>query len=348
MRCRFCGTTVPDAEDTCPSCVASLGEPKDPQAPTTVVLPERDSPGRPRARTDEDRSPPRSSPDASRFRPGDVLADRYRMVSMLGRGSMGEVYRADDLKLGQPVALKFLPAGLELDEQALARLLDEVKIARQITHPNVCRVFDVGEWEGIPFISMEYVEGEDLRSLRRRIGRLPEERAIEIARQLAGGLAAAHQQGILHRDLKPANVMIDAAGRVRLADFGVAVLAESAGSASGGTGTPAYMAPEQHGEGASIASDLYALGLVLYELVTGQPAFRSPSVDETLRLHRETPPTPPSRVVAGLDPALERVILQCLEKNPLDRPASAQAVAAALPSADSRAGTVLKTLLASE
>jgi len=343
MTCRSCGSTVPDGEDICPSCA----EREALQAPT-VAFPERDFPGGLRVDGDEDRPLPRSPHDASRFRPGDVLAGRYRMVSMLGRGSMGEVYRADDLKLGQPVALKFLPAGLELDATALACLLDEVKLARQVTHPNVCRVFDVGEWEGIPFLSMEYVDGEDLRSLRRRIGRLPQERAIEIARQLASGLAAAHRQGILHRDLKPENVMIDAAGRARLTDFGVAVLAASAPSGSGATGTPAYMAPEQPGEGATVASDLYALGLVLYELVTGQPAFPSASLAETLRLHREVRPTPPSRLVAGLDPVLERVILQCLAKNPRDRPASAQAVAAALPSAHLRAGTVLKTLLARE
>src|SRR5262249_32416734 len=140
-----------------------------------------------------------------RFLPGTVLAGRYRILGLLGRGGMGEVYRADDLKLGQAVALKFLPANVEKDGDRLQRFLNEVKIARQISHPNVCRVYDVGEVDGHHFLSMEYVDGEDLSSLLRRIGRLPQDKAVQIARELCLGLAAAHEQGILHRDLKPAN-----------------------------------------------------------------------------------------------------------------------------------------------
>ena len=126
---------------------------------------------------------------------------------------MGEVYRATDLKLGQPVALKFLPAAASWDERALARFRNEVRIARQVSHPNVCRVYDIGEIEGVQFLSMEYVDGEDLGSLLRRIGRLPADKALEIARKLCAGLAAAHDKGVLHRDLKPANIMLDGRGQ---------------------------------------------------------------------------------------------------------------------------------------
>ena len=160
------------------------------------------------------------------FTPGTVLAERYRIIGLLGRGGMGEVYRADDLKLGQPVALKFLPRHLASDKDRLERFYAEVRIARQVSHPNVCRVYDIGEIDGQQFLSMEYVDGEDLASLLKRIGRLPPDKALEISRELCAGLAAAHDRGVLHRDLKPANVMIDGRGRARITDFGLAVAAE--------------------------------------------------------------------------------------------------------------------------
>jgi serine/threonine-protein kinase len=163
--------------------------------------------------------------DEGRFPPGTLLAQRYRVVSLLGRGGMGEVYRANDLLLGQTVALKFLPVQWTSDEVALARFRNEVRIARQISHPNVCRVYDIGEAEGSMYLSMEYVDGEDLTSLLRRIGMLPRDKALEIARQLCAGLAAAHDKGVLHRDLKPANIMLDGQGQLRIADFGLAGVA---------------------------------------------------------------------------------------------------------------------------
>src|SRR5258708_23216580 len=166
--------------------------------------------------------------DDARFIPGTMLAERYRIVGLLGRGGMGEVYRADDLKLGQPVALKFLPEHLLSDGAALARFHREVRIARQVSHPNVCRVYDIGEIEGRHYLSMEFIKGEELSSLLRRIGRLPADKATEIARQLCAGLAAAHNRGVLHRDLKPANVMIDENGNLRLTDFRIAGLVHEA------------------------------------------------------------------------------------------------------------------------
>ena len=167
-------------------------------------------------------SSPHRRAHAGRFAPGTVLADRYRIVALAGRGGMGEVYRAEDERLGQTVALKFLPVGLEHDEEARDRLLAEVRNARTVSHPNVCRVYDIGELDGRYFLTMEYIDGEDLASLLRRIGRLPATKALEVARQLCAGLAAAHDRGLLHRDLKPANVMVDGRGQVRITDFGLA------------------------------------------------------------------------------------------------------------------------------
>jgi serine/threonine-protein kinase len=248
---------------------------------------------------------------------------------------MGEVYRADDLKLGQPVALKFLPPAFDADPERLRRFLDEVRIARQVSHASVCRVYDAGEADGQHFLSMEYVDGEDLGSLLRRIGHIPKDKAVEIARQLCAGLAAAHEIGVLHRDLKPANIMIDGRGRARVTDFGLAALAEEIGGEEIRSGTPAYMAPEQlAGREVTVKSDLYALGLVLYELFTGKPAFEAATAEERRRLQTETTPSSPSSLVEGFDPAVERVILRCLEPDPARRPSSALSVAAALPGGD--------------
>src|SRR5512142_1567727 len=157
--------------------------------------------------------------DHGRFVPGVTLGGRYRIIGRIGRGGMGEVYRADDLRLSQPVALKFLPADLSQDAARLAQVHAEVRLARQVSHPNVCRVYDVGEEAGLTFLSMEYIDGEDLSSLLRRIGRLPQDKALDIAREVCAGLAASHERGVIHRDLKPANLMIDGQGHVRITDF---------------------------------------------------------------------------------------------------------------------------------
>ncbi len=174
-----------------------------------------------------------------------MLAERYRIVGLVGRGGMGEVYKAEDLKLDQTVALKFLPEAIALDGAALARFHKEVRITRQVSHANVCRVYDIGEVEGRHFLSMEFIDGEDLSSLLRRIGRLPGDKAIEVARQICAGLAAAHDNGVVHRDLKPANIMIDGRGKALITDFGVAVVAQELRGDEVIAGTPGYMAPEQ-------------------------------------------------------------------------------------------------------
>jgi len=272
--------------------------------------------------------------DEGRFIPGQILADRYRIVALLGKGGMGEVYRADDLKLGQPVAMKFLPLALSYDGPAQARFHREVRTARQVSHPNVCRVFDIGETAGLPFLTMEYVDGEDLASLLTRIGRLPQDKAIDISRQLCAGLAAAHDAGVLHRDLKPANIMLDRRGKARITDFGLAGLATTS-DVELHAGTPAYMAPEQlAGQAATAQSDLYSLGLVLYEIFTGKRVFAAASMAELTREHSSSTPRSPSQLVEGLDQLVERVILRCLEEEPGKRPHSALQVAAALPGGD--------------
>jgi serine/threonine-protein kinase len=273
--------------------------------------------------------------DHGRFLPGALLAGRYRIVAPLGKGGMGEVYRADDLKLRQVVALKFLPEGLERDGARLERLLNEVRSARQVSHPNVCRVYDIGEVEGHHFLCMEFVDGEDLGSLLRRIGRLPTDKGIEIARQVSAGLAAAHDAGILHRDLKPSNIMIDGRGRARITDFGLAAISGAVPGEEIRSGTPAYMAPEQiAGKGVSQRSDLYSLGLVLYELFTGRAPFKASSSADLLRRQTTSSPVSPSSVIEGIDPVVERIILRCLEADPARRPSSALLVASALPGGD--------------
>jgi serine/threonine-protein kinase len=270
-----------------------------------------------------------------RFLPGTLLANRYRVVALLGRGGMGEVYRAHDLVLGQEVALKFLPEVASSNPAALARFYSEVRIARQVSHANVCRVYDLGEVDGQPYLSMEYVDGEDLGSLLRRIGRLPSDKAIEIARQLCAGLAAAHAKGVLHRDLKPANIMLDGRGHVVVTDFGLAALADEIPGEEIRNGTPAYMAPEQlAGKEVTVQSDIYSLGLVLYEVFTGKRAFEASTLAELVRLHSETSPVSPSTLVKELDPAVESAILRCLDSEPANRPPSALAVAARLPGGD--------------
>ena len=280
-----------------------------------------------------------TSGEKARFTPGTTLNKRYRIVGLLGKGGMGEVYRADDLKLGHPVALKFLTEKLSQDKAMLARFHSEVSTAHRVTHPNVCRVHDIGEVTTstgkLHFLSMEYVDGEDLSSLLRRIGRLPSDKAVEIANQLCAGLAAAHEAGVLHRDLKPANVMLDGKGRVRITDFGLAGFAEQIRSEEVFAGTPAYMSPEQFtGKEVTTKSDIYALGLVLYEIFTGKRVFEANSLQELQRLHESSSPTNPSNWVKDIDPLVERVILRCLEKNPAKRLASAKQVADALPGGD--------------
>jgi hypothetical protein len=341
--CLRCGAAVPDAARFCPSC----GTPAVSDASTVAAANDatRLSPGSSpaegtrRASPASGARPPSSgwltasdSINHGRFEPGALLDGRYRIIGLLGRGGMGEVYRADDLRLGQPVALKFLPEDLRHDPIRLAQFHNEVRTARQVSHANVCRVYDIGEIDGLLYLSMEYVDGEDLATSLRRIGRFPEDKAVDIARQLCAGLAAAHQRGVIHRDLKPANVMLDGAGRVRVMDFGLAAIGRVEDIRAG---TPAYMAPEQLlGREVTARSDLFALGLVMYELFTGRRAFTATTGGDLVTQHETRSIAPPSTIVSALDPAIERAILRCLDPDPDRRPASPLAVSASLPGGD--------------
>lgn len=270
-------------------------------------------------------TPSGSSVDG-RFAVGSVFAGRYRILGALGRGGMGEVYRAHDSKLDQEVALKFLPESAR-DPAQLERFRTEVRVARQVSHPNVCRVYDLGEVDGVPFISMEYVDGEDLKSLLRRIGRLPGDKGVEMARRLCAGVAAAHAVGVLHRDLKPANIMLDGQGQVHIMDFGLSDLAERLQGHDIRSGTPAYMAPEQaEGREVTTRSDIYSLGMVLFEIFTGQQAFGEDG-------DRSSHPSA-SQTASDVDPVVAKVIERCLEPDPSHRPQSALDVARALPGGD--------------
>jgi len=270
-----------------------------------------------------------SAVDEGRFPPGTLLAQRYRVSGRLGKGGMGEVYKATDLLVGQTVALKFLPEELAANDSLLERFRNEVRLARQVSHPNVCRMYDLGEADGLVFLSMEYIDGEDLASLLRRIGHLPPAKARETAHKLCAGLAAAHEKGVIHRDFKPANIMIDGRGQVLITDFGLA----AAGAVEAGdirSGTPAYMAPEQlRGAEVTVRSDIYALGLVLYEIFTGHAPFEAAGREELLRKQADGPPP-----MTDVDGIVERTIARCLVPDPRRRYASVQAVANALAGGD--------------
>ena len=355
MKCSACARELPDGAAFCPACATPVDFSSTPTV-TRVDSPAaravlagleehalRDaaapaSPPAQRGGSGPRHTSPSHSSDfgyEARYVPGTTLIERYRIVSPLGKGGMGEVYRAEDLKLGQTVALKFLPKSLARNAEALARFTREVRTARQVSHPNVCRVFDIGEADGQTFLTMEFVDGEDMSSLMRRIGRLPADKALEIARQVCAGLAAAHEHGIIHRDLKPANIMLDGRGRARITDFGLAGLATEMKGAEARAGTPAYMSPEQFSGGeVTPRSDLYSLGLVLYEIFTGKKPYEAATYEEMAHLREKSAPARPSTYLKDIDPLVERVMLRCLEKNPAKRPASALQVAAALPGGD--------------
>jgi serine/threonine protein kinase len=358
MFCISCGTQLSDRARFCANCgtrvddldtnATILGDEALLDSNLETIAPEPQPTVR-RASPQPVRTPvrPRSAPSSNpiltstdaigggRFTPGAIIGERYRIVALLGRGGMGEVYRAEDLRLTQVVAIKFLPEALSRDASALARFHSEVRVARQVSHPNVCRVFDIGDAEGIPFLTMEYVDGEDIASLIRRIGRLPQDKATEISRQICAGLAAAHERGVVHRDLKPANVMLDGSGKVRVTDFGLAGIAATIQGAEIRAGTPAYMAPEQlSGKEVTTKSDIYSLGLVMYEILTGKRAYDAATLPQLIKAREEAALTSPSTLVRDLDPLIERVILRCLEKDPAKRPSTALQVSAALPGGD--------------
>lgn len=250
-----------------------------------------------------------------------VLSARYDILSEAGQGSMGNVYKARDRETGETVALKLLKPEIASDQTMMERFKNELLFARKITHKNVCRMYDFNRINGTAYTSMEFVQGESLRSALNRFGGLAVRKAQNVALQICSGLKEAHAQGIVHRDLKPENVMIDAQGNVKIMDFGIARSMEAATRLTGSMmGTPAYMAPEQvTGKPVDYRTDIYALGLILYEMFTGAQACQADTpVAAAMKQIRETPPLP-----HDIDPTIpvgiERTILKCLEKEPAKR-----------------------------
>jgi len=270
-----------------------------------------------------------SAGDRERFAPGDVFSDRYEIEALLGRGGMGEVWRAHDRLLGERIALKFVRGG---SAASIDRALEEARLARRVTHPAICRLHDVGREGSEFYLSMEWIDGEDLRTRLDRLGSLPVVAALGIFQQVAGGVAAAHARGILHRDLKPANMLIDLAGHVRLTDFGIASRLGNAEAAL--VGTPAYMAPELFaGTAPSVRSDIWALAVVLFEAIAGEHPFgdrRHTRIDDAVPPHL-------SAFIHGVDPRLDEALATAMAADPAARFASILEFATCLPGGDALA-----------
>jgi serine/threonine protein kinase len=249
------------------------------------------------------------------------LSQRYELLAEAGHGSMGNVYKARDRETGETVALKLLKPEIASDQTMMERFKKELLFARKITHKNVCRVHEFNRIGGIAYTSMEFVEGDSLRSVLNRFGGLPVRKALDLALQMCSALQEAHAQGIVHRDLKPENVMIDTQGNVKIMDFGIARSMDAMTRLTGSmVGTPAYMAPEQvSGKQVDFRTDIYALGLILYEMFTGQPAFQAENaVAVALKQMREAP-KPPHEIDPAIPFGIERAIMKCLQKDPANR-----------------------------
>ena len=260
MKCPKCETVNPADSKFCKECATSLPSFDKPQISVTRTF----------------------ETTADELARGTLFAGRYEIIEELGAGGMGRVYRAFDKKLDEEVALKFLRPEIGADKRIVDRFRNEIKIARKITHQNVCRMHDLGEEGKTLYITMEYVRGEDLKSLVHRTGRLTAGKAVLIARQVAEGMGQAHKLGVVHRDLKPGNVMIDKDGNAKIMDFGIARSLYGGGVTAEGAiiGTPEYMSPEQvEGKEVDQRSDIYSLGIILYEMVTGRRPFEGDTPD---------------------------------------------------------------------
>ncbi len=260
------------------------------------------------------------------------LSQRYELLAEAGHGSMGNVYKARDRETGETVALKLLKPEIASDQTMMERFKKELLFARKITHKNVCRVHEFNRIGGIAYTSMEFVEGESLRSVLNRFGGLPLRKGLDLAQQMCSALQEAHAQGIVHRDLKPENVMVDTLGNVKIMDFGIARSMDAMTRLTGSmVGTPAYMAPEQvAGKQVDFRTDIYALGLILYEIFMGQPAFHAENaVAVALKQMREAP-KPPHEIDPSIPFGIERAIMKCLQKDPANRFQSVAQLADAL------------------
>ncbi len=305
MRCPSCHADNPDTAGSCSQCHTALPRSAGPNGSVTSTI---------QIAIDE-------------FKRGEIFAGRYEIIEQLGAGGMGRVYRARDLHLDEDVAIKLIKREWAADREALERFRNEIKLARKITHKNVCRVHDLHEEGPLLYLTMEYIRGEDLKSLIRRTKALATGTAVSYAHQIAEGLSEAHKLGIIHRDLKPGNIMIDKEGHAKVMDFGIARMREQRGATGDGVavGTPEYMSPEQaEGRPADVRSDLYALGAILYEMVTGQPPFRGETALAVVhkQVHEAAPD--PRTTNPQVPAALKQLILRCLQKSPDQRAQTAE------------------------
>ncbi|MBM3295489.1 MAG: serine/threonine protein kinase, partial [Candidatus Aminicenantes bacterium] len=297
MNCPRCRTQNAAASRVCAACGAPL---------------EKAGPG-PAPR--DERTETMSAP-AFGLAAGEVFAGRYRVIEEIGRGGMGRVYKVFDTTIEENVALKIIAPEIADEPRVLERFRQELKLARRVTHPNVCRVFDIGEAEGRPYITMEFCPGDTLRGLIAKAGALGVATAVDYGRQICSGLAEAHKLGIVHRDLKPRNIIVDERQRLRIMDFGIARLGRDEASTRENLilGTPDYMAPEQiDGAPADNRTDIYALGIILYETLTGHPPFEGGSTMSLAFRQKNAAPRPPIEENPVIPPALNALILRCLE-----------------------------------
>jgi len=324
VNCARCGALLPSADVPCPFCPDSLA------SATQSSL--DDPTGSTRERTNSRVS----------FAPGQGFGDRYTIVEEIGAGGMGQVYKALDRKLGKPVALKLIRPHVAARAGAPQRFRRELALAREVTHPNVCRVHDLGEIDGVLYISMEYVEGQTLDRLVHSVGHLSPRQAITLGRQICAGLEAVHERSIVHRDLKPGNIMIGRNGQALVMDFGMAYQHGDQRLTDAGVvlGTMAYLSPEQaRGQPTDPRSDVYAVGLMLYEMVTGRrPPGDGIALPLALREPGERCP-PPSRFAPEVHAAFDAIVMRCLEREPARRYASARDLEQAL----AQAGTALSS-----
>ncbi len=295
MICPKCQSDNPDAQKFCGECATPLTAAEDAQLSFTRTL---------------------ETPIEALTR-GSLFADRYEIIEKLGCGGMGEVYRVEDTKAKEEIALKLIKPEIATEIKTIERFRNELTIARKIAHRNVCKMFDLGEEKGTYYITMEYVPGEDLKSFIRRSKRLSIPSAISIAKQVCNGLAEAHRLEIVHRDLKPNNIMIDRAGSAKIMDFGIArsLVAKEMTSTGMMIGTPEYMSPEQaEGQEVEQRSDIYALGITLYEMVTGSVPFKGDTAFAVGLKHKSETPENPNKLNPQIPEELSRMIMKCLEK----------------------------------
>ncbi|MBA7494004.1 Serine/threonine-protein kinase PknD [subsurface metagenome] len=294
MQCPKCKTDNPGESVFCAKCGTQISETEEKPLPTQTIEAPREE-----------------------LTTGSTFAGRYQIIEEIGKGGMGKVYKAQDKKIKETVALKLIKPEIASDKKTIERFGNEMKFARKVSHRNVCRMYDLGEEKGSHFITMEYVPGEDLRSSIRRFGQLPIGKSISITKQICEGLAEAHRLGVIHRDLKSNNIMIDKEGNVRIMDFGIARSLEAKGITGPGVmiGTPEYMSPEQvEGKEVDQRSDIYSLGVILYEMVTGRVPFEGDTPFTIGMKHKGEIPKNPKELNTQISDDLNSVILRCLEK----------------------------------